>query len=217
MGGWFRKEIKTVEDMKGLKFRIAGIAGMVLRQAGRRCRSRSPAATSIRRWRRARSTPPNGSVRTTTRSSASTRSRRTTTIPAGGKAGRRPRPYVNLTKWNELPKDYKAVIQAAAAWAQTLMLAKYDAENPKALRELVAAGTKLMPFPQSVMEAAFSASNELYAEISAKNPKFKKIYENWRPFRNEEILWFRVVREHLRQLHGAPVGRQQTRCQVEGG
>ena len=52
------------------------------------CRSRSPAATSIRRSRRARSTPPNGSVPTTTRSSASTRSRRTTTIPAGGKAAR---------------------------------------------------------------------------------------------------------------------------------
>ena len=42
------------------------------------------------------------------------------------------------------------------------------------------------------MEAAFNASNELYAELSAKSPKFKKIYENWRPFRNEEILWFRV-------------------------
>jgi TRAP-type mannitol/chloroaromatic compound transport system substrate-binding protein len=49
-----------------------------------------------------------------------------------------------------------------------------------------------MPFPQPLMEAAFAASNELYAELSAKSPKFKKIYENWRPFRNEEILWFRV-------------------------
>jgi len=73
------------------------------------------------------------------------------------------------------------------------MVSKYDAENPKALRELMAAGTKLLPFPQSVMEAAFNASNELYAEISAKNPKFKKVYENWKPFRNEEILWFRVA------------------------
>ena len=72
------------------------------------------------------------------------------------------------------------------------MLSKYDAENPRALRELAAGGTKLMPFPQPVMEAAFTASNELYAELSAKNPKFKKIYDNWRPFRNEEILWFRV-------------------------
>jgi TRAP-type mannitol/chloroaromatic compound transport system substrate-binding protein len=87
---------------------------------------------------------------------------------------------------------YKAVIEAASAYAQTWMVSKYDAENPKALRELVVGGTKLMPFPQPLMEAAFNASNELYAELSVKSPKFKKIYENWRPFRNEEILWFRV-------------------------
>jgi TRAP-type mannitol/chloroaromatic compound transport system substrate-binding protein len=56
----------------------------------------------------------------------------------------------------------------------------------------MAAGTKLMPFPQPVMEACFNASIELWAELSAKNARFKKIYESWRPFRNEEILWFRV-------------------------
>ena len=72
------------------------------------------------------------------------------------------------------------------------MLSKYDAENPKALRELVASGTKLVPFPSSVMEACYKAANEVWAEISAKNPRFKKVYDSWRAFRNEEILWFRV-------------------------
>jgi TRAP-type mannitol/chloroaromatic compound transport system substrate-binding protein len=100
--------------------------------------------------------------------------------------------YINLAKWNELPKAYKAVIEAASAKAHTWMVSKYDAENPRALRELVGAGTKLMAFPQPVMEASFNAANELYAEIAAKNAKFKKVYDSWRPFRNEEILWFRV-------------------------
>jgi TRAP-type mannitol/chloroaromatic compound transport system substrate-binding protein len=45
------------------------------------------------------------------------------------------------------------------------------------------------------MEAAFTASQELWAEISAKNAKFKKIYDSWRAFRNEEILWFRVCEQ----------------------
>ena len=72
-------------------------------------------------------------------------------------------------------------------------VAKYDAQNPRALRELVAAGTKFLPFPQAVMEACFNASNELYAETIAKNPKFKKVYDSWKPFRNEEVLWFRVA------------------------
>ena len=72
-------------------------------------------------------------------------------------------------------------------------VAKYDSLNPRALRELVAAGTKFLPFPQSVMEACFNAANELYAETVAKNPKFKKVFDSWKPFRSEEVLWFRVV------------------------
>jgi TRAP-type mannitol/chloroaromatic compound transport system substrate-binding protein len=100
--------------------------------------------------------------------------------------------YINLEKWNELPKAYRAVLEAGCAYAKEWMISKYDAENPKALRELAATGTKLMPFTQPVMEACFNASNEIWTEISAKNPRFKKVYDSWRPFRNEEILWFRV-------------------------
>ena len=66
--------------------------------------------------------------------------------------------FINLAKWNELPKSYQAVVEAASAKAHTQMLAKYDAQNPKALRELIAAGTKLMPFPQPVMEASYGQS-----------------------------------------------------------
>ena len=70
---------------------------------------------------------------------------------------------------------------------------QYDAQNPRALRELVAAGTKFLPFPQAVMEACFNAANELYAETIAKNPKFKKIYDSWKKFRDEQIQWFAVA------------------------
>ena len=92
-----------------------------------------------------------------------------------------------------LPPMYKEAIAAAAGDTVSWSVAKYDAQNPRALRELVAAGTKFLPFPQSVMEACFNAANELYAETIAKNPKFKKVYDSWKPFRNEEVLWFRVA------------------------
>ena len=88
---------------------------------------------------------------------------------------------------------YKEAIAVACGDTNTHSVAKYDVQNPKALRELVASGTKFLPFPQSVMEASFNAANELYAETVAKNPKFKKVYDSWKPFRNEEVLWFRVV------------------------
>jgi TRAP-type mannitol/chloroaromatic compound transport system substrate-binding protein len=192
MGGWFRKEIKTPEDMKGLKFRIAGIAGMVCAKLGSVPQQIAggdiyPAlekgTIDAAEW-----VGPYDDQKLGFNKIAPYYY-----YPGWWEGGPQTSAYVNLSKWNELPKAYQSVIQAAAARAQALMLSKYDAENPKALRELMAAGTKLMPFPQSVMEAAFNASNELYAEISAKNPKFKKVYENWRPFRNEEILWFRVA------------------------
>jgi TRAP-type mannitol/chloroaromatic compound transport system substrate-binding protein len=87
MGGWYRKEIKSLADLKGLKMRIGGFGGKVLERIGG-VPQHIPAARSTRRWRRAPSTPPSGSAPTTTRSSASTRSPSTTTTRAGGKAAR---------------------------------------------------------------------------------------------------------------------------------
>ena len=101
--------------------------------------------------------------------------------------------WFNTQKWNELPKSYKAIVTAAAAYANVDMTAKYDARNPAALRRLVGAGAQLKPFSEEIMQAAFKATNELYDEISAKNPDFKRVYENLRAFRNEEYLWFRFA------------------------
>jgi len=53
------------------------------------------------------------------------------------------------------------------------------------------------------MEASYVAANQVYDETTAKNARFKKIYEQWKQFRAEEVLWFRVVENHARQLHGA--------------
>jgi len=73
------------------------------------------------------------------------------------------------------------------------MTAKYDVLNPPALRRLIAQGTQLRPFPQEILEASWKAANELYDETSAKNAMFKKVYGEWRKFRDEQILWFRVA------------------------
>jgi TRAP-type mannitol/chloroaromatic compound transport system substrate-binding protein len=100
---------------------------------------------------------------------------------------------IGLDKWNALPKSYQAILHAACEDAGVWMTAKYDADNPKALRELVAGGTKLLPFSQQIMDASFAAANEVYAETTAKNPQFKKIYDSMVAFRKEEVLWFRVV------------------------
>ena len=101
--------------------------------------------------------------------------------------------FVNLQKWNELPKQYKAAATAAAGYANIEMQAKYDAKNPAALRRLVSANTQLRPFPQEVLEACYKASTELQEELATKNPDWKKVYESYKNFRNEEYLWFEVA------------------------
>ena len=89
MGGWFRKEINSIADLEGLKFRVGRLRRHGARQASGRGAAAARRRRNLRRhWKRAPSTPPNGSAPMTTRSSASRRWRPTTTIRAGGKAGR---------------------------------------------------------------------------------------------------------------------------------
>ena len=88
MGGWFRKEINSVEDLKGLKFRIGGLGGTVFSKLGV-IPQQIAAADIYSSLERAPLMRPNGSARMTTRNSASSRSRNITTRPVGGKDRRR--------------------------------------------------------------------------------------------------------------------------------
>ena len=73
------------------------------------------------------------------------------------------------------------------------MQAKYDAVNPPALKRLIAAGTKLHAFPPVVMDASYKAATELYAETTAANPDFKKVYDSMVAFRGDQYLWWQVA------------------------
>lgn len=99
---------------------------------------------------------------------------------------------INLAKWNELPKGYQAAVRLAAQAANCDMMARYDALNPVALRELVGEGAKLRPYPADVMEAAFKAAMDTYAELSGTNPAFKKVYEAMAGFRANSYDWLQL-------------------------
>ena len=173
------------------------------------CRSRSPAATSTRRSKRAPSTRPNGSAPMTTRSSASTRSRPTTTIPAGGRAARPSTCMFNKAKFDELPASYKSLVRTAAQAADADMLQKYDFLNPPAIKQLVADGAQLRPFSPEILAACFDAANEVYAEIEATNPAFKKIWDSIKGFRKEHYPVGAGGRIQLRHLHDDPAAQRQ--------
>ncbi len=73
------------------------------------------------------------------------------------------------------------------------MMAKYDAQNPTALRKLLANGAKWHAFPPLVMQASFKAAKELHAEVSATNANFKKVYESLTAFTNNGYQWYQVA------------------------
>ena len=104
---------------------------------------------------------------------------------------------VNLKAWEALPADYKSALEVACHEATLDMTAKYDQLNPQALRRLVAGGTQLRGFPRDVMEACWKAAHELYDQTASKNAKFRKVYEPWRRFRDDQFLWFSVAETRL--------------------
>ncbi len=101
--------------------------------------------------------------------------------------------FANLEKFNALPKNYQAILRMAAAASNISVTGKYDADNPGALRSLIANGAKLQPFSQQILEASFVAANDVYAGLTAKNANFKKIYDSQMAFRKDGVLWFRVA------------------------
>jgi TRAP-type mannitol/chloroaromatic compound transport system substrate-binding protein len=192
MGGWFRKEIKTVDDLKGLKMRIAGLAGTVMQKLGVVPQQLAggdiyPAlekgTVDAAEW-----VGPYDDEKLGFQKVA-----QYYYYPGWWEGGASTHFMFNIGKFEELPKSYKAIVHAAAAVAAAEEIARYDARNPAALKRLVATGAQLRPFSQPVMEACYKASNEVYAEISAKNADFKKVYDNMVAFRNDEYLWWQVA------------------------
>jgi len=192
MGGWFRKEVKTVADLQGLKFRIAGIAGQVLAKMGAVPQQIAggeiyPAlergTIDAAEWVGPYDDEKLGFVKVAP----------FYYYPGFWEGGPTVHLWFAKEKWEGLPKNYKAICEAAAGLANLDMTMKYDAKNPAALRRLVAAGAQLRPFSQDVMEAGFKASNEIYDDLSTKNADWKKLYESLKAFRNEEYLWWQVA------------------------
>ena len=192
MGGWFRKEIKTVDDLKGLKFRIGGFAGQVMQKVGVVPQQIAggdiyPAlekgTIDAAEWIGPYDDEKLGFVKVAPYYY----------YPGFWEGGPALTTFINRAKYDELPETYKAILLAAGDHATVVTTAKYDALNPTALKSLVAQGAQLRPFSVEILDAAFKAANEVYAETSAKNENFKKIWENMKAFRDDQYLWWQVA------------------------
>eukprot|EP01012_Entosiphon_sulcatum_P052344 TRINITY_DN7193_c0_g5_i1.p2 TRINITY_DN7193_c0_g5~~TRINITY_DN7193_c0_g5_i1.p2 ORF type:complete len:361 (-),score=102.97 TRINITY_DN7193_c0_g5_i1:58-1140(-) len=190
MGGWFRKEIKTVEDLKGLKFRIGGYAGTIMSKLGVVPQqigggdiypALEKGTIDAAEW-----VGPYDDEKLGFNKVAPYYY-----YPGWWEGGADLEFFINVKKFNALSDENKAILNAAMAVAATDMTAKYDAYNPIALKKLVAEKTQLKAFPKAVMDAGFKSSMEVFADHEAKSPEFKAIHQSMRAFQRDQILWNR--------------------------
>ena len=194
MGGWFRKEIKSVADLKGVKMRIGGMAGLIMAKIGVVPQliggpdiypALEKGTIDAAEW-----VGPYDDEKLGFNKVA-----KFYYYPGFWEGGPMLHTLVNEKKWNELPKSYQAALSTACAEANVWMPAKYDELNPQALRRMIGSGTQLRPFPRPVLEAAEKAAYELYEELKSKSKYWAAVYPKWKAFRDEQFLWFRVA-EH---------------------
>jgi TRAP-type mannitol/chloroaromatic compound transport system substrate-binding protein len=192
MGGWFRKEIKSPADIKGLKFRVGGFAGKVIERMGG-VPQNIPGGEIYQALEKGTIDAAEWVGPYDDQKLGFNKVAPYYYYPGWWEGGPEVDFFINQKAMDSLPAEYKAIIEAASALAHVDMQAKYDARNPTALKQLVGAKTKVLPFPNSVLDASFDASMTLYAELDAKNPMWKKIYGDYRAFQRDQNLWFRFT------------------------
>jgi TRAP-type mannitol/chloroaromatic compound transport system substrate-binding protein len=192
MGGWFRKEIKSVADLKGLKFRTNPIAGKVLEPFGMIPQS-IPGADLYPALEKGTIDALEWVGPYDDQKLGFNKVAPFYYYPGWWEGGPQLDFYINSKAWEALPAEYKAVVEVAAAHAHVTMTAKYDAKNPIALKQLVGSGTKLRPFTQDVMNAAFKSAQQIYADLNNSNPEWKKVYTDYAKFLADQNAWFRFT------------------------
>jgi TRAP-type mannitol/chloroaromatic compound transport system substrate-binding protein len=192
MGGWFRKEIKSVDDLKGLKMRIGGFAGTIVAKlglvpqqlaAGDIYPALEKGTLDACEWVGPYDDEKLGFYKVA----------KYYYYPGWWEGCGQAHNIINLAKWNELPKNYQSAILTASGDAWEWVLGRYDYNNPAALKRLLSQGVQLRAFPQDVMEACYKAALDIYADLSSTNPHFKKLYDSLVAFRGDSLVWLQVA------------------------
>lgn len=209
MGGWFRRPINRPEDLHGLTMRISGLGAAVMERLGVTVRSLAgedlAAALAAGTLDAAEWAGPYDDRRLGLHRAAPYYY-----YPGWWEGSAQVSLMVGHTAWESLSAPYRVILEQACSETATWMLAKYDSLNAAALRQLVGAGVVLKPFPDAVMEAAHHAAFALYAERAESDPRFRRIYQAWSRFREEEQMWFRVAENSFdsflydHAVHGFP-------------
>ncbi len=192
MAGWFNREIKSVDDLKGLKMRIPGLGGEVLRRAG---------GTTVN--------IPGGELFTSLQSGALDATEwvgpyndlafgfykitKYYYYPGWHEPGSTIECMINKKAFNELPKDLQSIVLTACKAANLDMLSEYTARNNQALDTLINKhNVQVLPLPDPVLKKLKEISEEVVTEIAGKDPMARKIYDSYSKFKKQVLPWTAV-------------------------
>ncbi len=188
-GGWFNKEINTLEDFKGLKMRMPGLGGEVLRRVG-------AAAVSL----------PGGEIFPALQAGTIDATEwvgpwndlafgfykvtKYYYYPGFHEPGTALSFAINKKKWEKLSAEHKAIIKSATAAQNDDTLSEFNARNGGALATLINKhDVKLRKFSDEVLARIGDASGEVLAEVAGADPMTKKVFDSFIKFRKEAIGW----------------------------
>jgi len=189
MGGWFRREINSVADLRGLKMRIPGLGGEVMSRMGVTVQLLTGAEVYMAlergvidavEWVGPYDDEKLGFHKIC----------KNYYYPGWWEPGAVVSNYVNRDAWEKLPAAYKAAVEVACTEVSEWMTTAYDKRNPEALDRLLADGVKLRAFPDDVMVEAERITNELMEQKASASASFAKIYQPWKAFREQTNRWF---------------------------
>jgi TRAP-type mannitol/chloroaromatic compound transport system substrate-binding protein len=196
MGGWFRREVRSVEDMKGLKMRIAGLAGLVMGKLGVVAQQLAPGDIYPALERgvidAAEYIGPYDDEKL-----GFNRIAKFYYYPGWWEYAPSADIMVNARAWEGLPTHYKQAMESAGAECWHWSMARFDQIAPPAMRRLLASGTQLRPYSREILNAAYKASQDLYADLGNQNPRFRKVWEHWDKHRVDQVQWFRVAEDSM--------------------
>lgn len=195
MGGWFNKEINSLDDIQNLKMRIPGLGGKVFAKAGGNpvLLAGSEIYTALERktidaveW-----ISPYHDQRLGLHRAA-----KHYYYPGWHEPGAVLELTINQRAWEVLPADLQAIVRQAARAENLLMASEMEYKNAIALEELRQRDDiEIKPFPTDMMARLKQLTTETLDEEAAKNPKFKQVYEAYNAFREQDDKWTEISEE----------------------
>ncbi len=192
MAGWFNKEINSLDDLKGLKMRIPGLGGEVLKRAG---------GTPVNL--------PGGELFTALKTGTIDatewvnpyndlafglhKAAKYYYYPGWHEPGTTLECFLNKEIFDSLPEDLQNIITGAAKIANLDMLSEYIARNNEALKILKDKHkVNIMPLPDEVLEMLHNISNEVISEIAKKDKFSMQVFDSYKNFQKKTSEWSKI-------------------------